>query len=68
MKFLIQDGICNKLYEADLPAYPGVDIDDYVKMCNSAPNSQIRCNILQSFALATFNSLDTIVPTHTCRK
>ena len=51
-----------------MPAYPGVDVDHYVKMCNSAPDHKLRCNVLQSFAIATFNNLDNIIPSHNCRE
>ena len=63
-----EDHVCNKMYEADLPAYPGVDVDNYVKLCNSATDLTLRCNVLMSFALATFNNLDEIIPNHNCRK
>ena len=63
-----QMDICAKLYDAELPAYPGFDVDDYVKMCNSAPDDAARCGVLDSFALASYNSLKNVVPTHTCRE
>ena len=66
--FSKQIDACDDLKKVQLPAYSGVDIDDYVKMCNSAPNVELTCSVLQSFALLADMSVDDITDKINCCK
>ena len=55
-----QNPLCQQLISAPVPANAHVSTDSYVKMCNNAGDDQLRCSILQSFALATYNDFQAI--------
>ncbi|GFO44218.1 hypothetical protein PoB_007072300, partial [Plakobranchus ocellatus] len=52
--------VCQRLITAPIPPNARVDTDSYVKMCNNAESDKLRCSILQSFALATYNNFQDI--------
>ncbi|GFR95195.1 von Willebrand factor [Elysia marginata] len=54
--------VCQQLLTAPVPANARVNTDSYVKMCNNAEDDKLRCSILQSFALATYNDFQQIFP------